>query len=925
MIIMPAEKTSISSPSKQQSVSPKGTLVVLDNNFIRKQLGKDNLDDEETVKAVAATTTTQTTSKSSKYAITSKVEKTLKEAAQELVNDVIAQGQNISRIGVVDEFLSLRKLDISFNLLTSLQGIGQLNSLRHLAAYSCRLNNVEDLASLTHIETLMLQQNSITEIIFGFEGFKKLRELRLDRNQLTTIDHLQHCSSLRVLDLSWNKITSLEGLAGLQSLQELKINNNLISSLLPLRALPSLVEIQVSNNRLKTLDGIQQIPTLQTIHAECNQLTTLQIPQTYTHQEKLPEMSAGPVEKSAVATTSKSSKLSTNKVGSGKGNSSKPSSAASTSNHLDNNANNKTTKGDKVQVLGMPALAEIFLSGNHITSLQGLDSLGLVIELLDVRENRISNLADDVTAHVEAMGGLKLLTIFRIAGNPVSVDKGYGEDDVDMHVFARKMVSLCPLLESLDNMRVVRHGVSSDPNQQEFQLRDEREFFHTWNDDASTVKDVTMEDKDEFDIVADLQPSDDAEIADTYNKKHAVPTIHLKDMKTMEEIQAMEKEFTSILHSCKDTLKHVFMLPVDRDLDVSQLALFQNKKIKSALRSNKTDNNKDQGNSPTKAKKKAPMVVTFNSEADRHAAEQQPTQAVQTSGTFTAKVVSFSGGSPSILSGAGDDDKSVGSSMSAAQVAAIKRLQMQKRQQQAYLHTALSPRALLANTAAETTAVAALRQTTGEDEDEALKYLRSQGKSKPLIPQLWELSRDGGIGSLAQQQQQQQAKKQVETEPVNLSPSPPSMPHSSRSVGSELSSRGTSRGDEDVQEKQRLLGLLASQLAKNGGTRAIGFDVREARAANASLSARASVGQGNEAEVDVGKGLDKSHSAPNVRSVLMEVAANRAIMEDDDVSDEEEEDEGVYSYRAESKESSPRLLFPTGLHIDPEANGRVLR
>lgn len=117
------------------------------------------------------------------------------------------------------------------------------------------------------METLMLQQNGISSFCPAFSSFNKLKELRLDRNQLGSIQYLNHCSSLRMLDLSHNHITSLEGLAGLQNLQELRISHNRLTDLKHLRALPSLVELDISYNQIRKLSGLQLLPTIEVLHA----------------------------------------------------------------------------------------------------------------------------------------------------------------------------------------------------------------------------------------------------------------------------------------------------------------------------------------------------------------------------------------------------------------------------------------------------------------------------------------------------------------------------------------------------------------------------------------------------------------------------------------------------------------------------------
>lgn len=133
---------------------------------------------------------------------------------KEAPNELIIQGQQIDSLGDLVEISSLRKLDISFNHIKTLNGIEKLPQLRQLHAYCCRIQNIDNIASVPRLETLMLQQNGITNLVTSFTSLAKLRELRVDRNRLSSVDNLSCCTSLRMLDLSWNKISSLDGIAG---------------------------------------------------------------------------------------------------------------------------------------------------------------------------------------------------------------------------------------------------------------------------------------------------------------------------------------------------------------------------------------------------------------------------------------------------------------------------------------------------------------------------------------------------------------------------------------------------------------------------------------------------------------------------------------------------------------------------------------
>ncbi len=56
----------------------------------------------------------------------------------------------------------------------------------------------------------MLQQNEVKRISDAFKQLIKLKELRIDRNRLTSVENLINCGALKVLDLSYNQIGSIE-------------------------------------------------------------------------------------------------------------------------------------------------------------------------------------------------------------------------------------------------------------------------------------------------------------------------------------------------------------------------------------------------------------------------------------------------------------------------------------------------------------------------------------------------------------------------------------------------------------------------------------------------------------------------------------------------------------------------------------------
>ena len=128
--------------------------------------------------------------------------------------EITLQSSNIVKIGSVTNLGHLRKLDLSFNPIKSLNNIDSFPLLRQMSMYACNITDIDDVKYIPKVEVLLLQQNEIGKIAFGFEKLNKLKKLRLDHNKITEISNLQNCTSLQTLDLSWNAISSLEGIEG---------------------------------------------------------------------------------------------------------------------------------------------------------------------------------------------------------------------------------------------------------------------------------------------------------------------------------------------------------------------------------------------------------------------------------------------------------------------------------------------------------------------------------------------------------------------------------------------------------------------------------------------------------------------------------------------------------------------------------------
>jgi Leucine-rich repeat (LRR) protein len=474
-------------------------------------------------------------------------------------HDLIVNRDFVTRIGNLCDVAFIRKLNISFNQIRTLDGIDQLPQLKQLLAYACGIDKVECLKAISKIESVLLQQNKIPRMADTFTGMSKLQELRLDQNRISKIEGLSGCVSLRKLDVSFNNIEKLEGISGLQQLQELKASNNAIKTLLPLKALPSIKDLDVSNNQLKNLDGLHQLPTLEYVKADHNMIAELRL---------LPMLGASK-KPTIVAAAETASKEKT--AGDKKATGANASAAA------------KKDKGALVEVadLSGPMLLELSVSGNRIRSVQGLEVYKLSLETLDLSSNNLSG--TEMSDLAQALKPCRALSELRLHLNPIC------DDDRAMDTLVAELSMSCPSLRAIDGLAIVssdafskKSAYSGHSSVQPGAYAAARNRlggdastlasgrtaqFHTWNDDATSVgaQDAdTATIKDEQTEKDDLSDASDSEnekedgpkdAAGNPDAKRYPPNLTLQEMLTPEQILAKEAEIRNGLRYCKDRLE----------------------------------------------------------------------------------------------------------------------------------------------------------------------------------------------------------------------------------------------------------------------------------------------------------------------------------------------------------------------------------
>ncbi|GMF36453.1 unnamed protein product [Phytophthora fragariaefolia] len=174
------------------------------------------------------------------------------------------------------QLLNLRKLDLSFNALSTLpDGIGAIINLQELNFKSNAMGSLPAaISNLAEIVVLNGENNALQWLPSGCgEKWKLLEMLRLSHNRLTTIPvTLGLLHSLRQLYISHNRISALPlELGALINLREMDVSWNQLTSIPDeLGCLQSLTTIDLSHNQLlrfpKTIAMLTRLTRLRCSH-----------------------------------------------------------------------------------------------------------------------------------------------------------------------------------------------------------------------------------------------------------------------------------------------------------------------------------------------------------------------------------------------------------------------------------------------------------------------------------------------------------------------------------------------------------------------------------------------------------------------------------------------------------------------------------
>lgn len=261
-------------------------------------------------------------------------------------------------------------------------------------------------------------------------------------------------------------------------------------------------------------------------------------------------------------------------------------------------ANAKGSKADEkdsaLPKIGPMPLQECFLANNRLKSLEGLEVFSKSLETLDVSGNYLSAVAEAITVVTQ----LSSLSELHVRGNAIA------DSEESLNELISAVANKCPAIRAVDGFSFVSDGhlTAFDPSDraplarrtgsasssvEETQLRrEDSKEFHTWADDGGGSSSTVLEDRsarrngthyssdsDEDQVSGELETLEENAASSIADQPEGIiaPKLSLKDIKTPEEIAAMETKFTTLLQQCRETLAQTVFMFSDPAQTLSEL------------------------------------------------------------------------------------------------------------------------------------------------------------------------------------------------------------------------------------------------------------------------------------------------------------------------------------------------------------------
>ncbi|KAM7260249.1 hypothetical protein ACFE04_015990 [Oxalis oulophora] len=191
------------------------------------------------------------------------------------LEELVLRDNKLTKIPDAAIFNKLLVFDVSYNEITSMNGLSKVSStLKELYVSKNEVAMIDEVDHFRQLEILELGSNRL-RVMENLENLTLLQELWLGRNRIKAIN-LCGLKCIKKLSLQSNRITSMKGVEECVALEELYLSHNGIAKMEGLPNLVNLRVLDVSSNKLTSVDDIQNMTMLEDLWVNDNQIESLE-------------------------------------------------------------------------------------------------------------------------------------------------------------------------------------------------------------------------------------------------------------------------------------------------------------------------------------------------------------------------------------------------------------------------------------------------------------------------------------------------------------------------------------------------------------------------------------------------------------------------------------------------------------------------
>lgn len=172
----------------------------------------------------------------------------------------------VYKLGGLEYATDLRKIDLSYNMVSDLTPLKDLTNLRDLTFYMNKLTSIEPLRKLTNLEQLNIAFNEVKDLS-PLTNMKSLKNLNVENTGISDLRGIERCTKLSSLNLSGNKVSDISALENLTNMEEfLWLNNNQITDISALADMTKLRELDLYGNQVSDVSALKNLRNLESLN-----------------------------------------------------------------------------------------------------------------------------------------------------------------------------------------------------------------------------------------------------------------------------------------------------------------------------------------------------------------------------------------------------------------------------------------------------------------------------------------------------------------------------------------------------------------------------------------------------------------------------------------------------------------------------------